>query len=578
MINLDFNIKSNLLFSKFKNQRKSFLKYCSKRDEILKNQPRYIPLEYYRDCHILVKYPHLLRNLSILNDQDFILYFLIAREHLFGIKIDIPDKMRQDPNFIVKAIKANHQIFPKLFPKDEPVSFNFKYGNADLKLKENSDIFPENLVNYFVKLNPEILKFVNWKEVDRELVIEILSKNISLCMNGDRELTLLAIECNPNALKFANIEFRNDEEIVLKAISQDKNLLQYATVSMIERILGNNELIDYSAEDRVNLILNGYPELFKYLPKHLKSDEEFLRELIKKDARLIQFIPEYLMFTDKEVKWIKYMEGNLEYIELDPLENSREEDWDLLSRFKSAIYLAPKYLRENKEFVLKCLKYHPECISSTRLQFLDDEEVMSFVLSKVPELFCYASDRLKDDKEFVMKYLDQYPEMFKYLSRRLGTDKELILKYVSCEKEPNINLSPFLNDEEFMLKLAERNPNLVNKFKGVSPEILRNLIEQNNNVESLISQYSNSESEEEIELAALSIGYLVEKHTCTVSSCKGKLPFTIRPSISVSRNQVDSWIKKRLEKEFDGLYIPLSTAMFVKGCFITEHISVYTSY
>ncbi|EFC39314.1 predicted protein [Naegleria gruberi] len=428
---------------------------------------------------------------------------------------------------------------------------------------------------YFINLNPKVLRFVKnrWKELDREVVLQALRKDIIAIYSLqalDREMALLVVETNPLALKYEHGVWQNDKEIVLKAISQNKNLLVYACDSIIEEVLRNRELIEYSQEDVINLVLNGVkekPSLFNYLPEHMKTNHEFVIKLVELDTRISEFIPESLKQNREFLMELVKYDRNAFYNCKDmDLRGSRQFLLNALSTYRFSLSSAPSHLKDDKEFVMECLTAYPADLDEASSRLRDDEQVVELVLKE----FNNASNRLKDDKDFVMKHIEEFPQMYQSLSQRLKSDKEIILKCASGGGV--ISNGYFFHDDDFVLELVERNAHIVETLGKITPEFAKKCIERNGFCYHLLKQHSMvTESDELDQLAALSRGYLADKHTEDIRPTYGFHKIKTRTSYE-DREIVDSWIKKRLEKQYDGLYISLSSPIFVKGKFVNTHI------
>ncbi|EFC37465.1 predicted protein [Naegleria gruberi] len=457
---LDMSFRSKLLLGKYTRQTSAFTKYCRKREEILSGKYSniyLIPVEFLRDCHVLMKYPPLLKHLLLKEgaDEEFVFFFLRGKsDHEFDYLFSSLDETwKCKISFIERAIQENYQTFRFLQREKQEEK---EYIPKDLKL------------NRLVELNPEIIRYlIKIDGFDIELLKKACKKNISLLrfIPCDRDFHISVIEHNPQALKYSKDLFRNDEEIVLRAITKDKTTLQYASDSIIERVLVRKELLKYSVEDIKSLVLSGVktkPSLFKYLPDSVKIDQEFVLKLLP-NVRV--FIPQSLKQSREfRMEWVKYDAKAFETCKDLELRSERQFLLNSLTTYRHTLRDAPPILKDDKEFVLECLKFPSNRLSETSERLRDDEQVVSCALMQQSSInFEYASDRLRDDKEFVMKNIELFPGMFSHISERLKKDKEIIVKYASTGKLKSLE-NEFMEDEGFVLDIVEKNPQLVLSF------------------------------------------------------------------------------------------------------------------
>ena len=147
----------------------------------------------------------------------------------------LPDEFRHDKAFVTDFVRQNADQLSGLSvgSRSDPILKEF-YNDIDITLVA--------INNY-----PPAIRYVSGELVNRrEVVLATVrnngillrlwsSRNItiarrdtdkSLC--GDREIVLTAIESNPSALKWASDELKADREVVLAAVRQDPKCIEYA--------------------------------------------------------------------------------------------------------------------------------------------------------------------------------------------------------------------------------------------------------------------------------------------------------------------------------------------------------------
>lgn len=123
----------------------------------------------------------------------------------------------------------------------------------------------------------------------------------------------------------------------------------------------------------------------------------------------------------------------------------------------------------DKENVLKLLKYNPLILQYANEKFKDDIDVVSEAIRKDVDAAVYASERILGTKEIVLDLLDIRPGVYKYITDELKNDEEIVFRYLKyCNYiSPNITYQyitdSLKNNKEFLKKTAER----INNYSGI---------------------------------------------------------------------------------------------------------------
>ena len=117
---------------------------------------------------------------------------------------------------------------------------------------------------------------------------------------------------------------------------------------------------------------------------------------------------------------------------------------------------ASKSKRNNKEYVLLAISYHPKQLQYASDKLKDDEDVVNASIKKEYWTIKYASERLKDNFNIISKAIDHslgYPEgVLKYASPRLQDNDELVVKALKMHPHSLQYASPRLQDNEEVAK------------------------------------------------------------------------------------------------------------------------------
>ncbi|EFC46027.1 predicted protein [Naegleria gruberi] len=264
--------------------------------------------------------------------------------------------------------------------------------------------------------NPEYLKMAT-----TENSLEFLQHSDKIDI--DRELLKAALMGHGENLKFCPFEYRNDIELVMLAVQN--NRFEIALEFASEEMKDNEQVVEES--------MKGVPSSFRFASERIRNQKEFA------------------------LKAISYLPSNIFY-----LSERLQNDWDIIEKtleLDGELILSLQFRREemmqNKEILLKILKscslYCRRCIfrylKSTDSALLKDQVVLqNFVLPKIltdgwnvknidtgkeDVKMVVETGNLKIDGPLILKQL----ELFKYAPLEIRSDIELVKKFVSKRGE-----------------------------------------------------------------------------------------------------------------------------------------------
>jgi len=118
----------------------------------------------------------------------------------------------------------------------------------------------------------------------------------------------------------------------------------------------------------------------------------------------------------------------------------------------------------DKENVLKLLKYNPLILQYANEKFKDDIDVVSEAIRKDIDATVYASERILGTKEIVLELLDIRPGVYKYITDELKNDEDIALRSLKYNTYIAQDFTDSLkNNKEFLKKTAER----INNYSGI---------------------------------------------------------------------------------------------------------------
>lgn len=137
-----------------------------------------------------------------------------------------------------------------------------------------------------------IEKMPAWARDDKELMVEYVQspmgdnstilKNVSMRLKGDRDIVTMALKRNGNQLKYASSDLCADAAIVETAPANTSSALEWADFRFLS---DRRQLLEWSRKFKISLA-NVSPEL--------RSDEAFVKELIKNNPESYRFADETL--------------------------------------------------------------------------------------------------------------------------------------------------------------------------------------------------------------------------------------------------------------------------------------------
>jgi predicted RNA-binding protein (virulence factor B family) len=178
---------------------------------------------------------------------------------------------------------------------------------------------------------PLLMKASESLRADKEVVLAAVSQNgeelefASKELQSDREVVLAAIDNNVSAIEFASDNFRNDKEVILTAVK--------------------NSSICGSA--------------FEYASEELKSDREFILEAVKKDAMALEYVSDDLR-SDRDIVLaaVKSNGRSLAHAS-EGLKSDREIVLEAIKIDGSAFQYCTESLKKDEEFICEAYKLNP---------------------------------------------------------------------------------------------------------------------------------------------------------------------------------------------------------------------------
>ncbi|MDP3301483.1 MAG: DUF4116 domain-containing protein, partial [Sulfuricurvum sp.] len=269
-------------------------------------------------------------------------------------------------------LKMDRELVSTAMKKD-----TFAFSMASDVLRDN-EIFILEYIKFASSLNFSWLLFISNR------------------LKNDRAFSLEIIKNDSNALAYLNESIRDDEIVILAAVSKHPSSLKYASSrlknsrSFIFKVVKENE--------------THFPGPFRYASRDLRSDKEFILECLRctEDSYILNNIADALKDDEDFIKQAIAISGySLEH--------------------------ASRRLQRKKELVFEAIKQSRDLyVVDNDKDLSDDKEVVIFALQHGTKLV-HASKRLRDDDDVVRIALEYNGTNFVYVSSRLQADESLKL-------------------------------------------------------------------------------------------------------------------------------------------------------
>jgi len=305
--------------------------------------------------------PGIIRNIAPVSDRELMEEAL--KDHVFNLEY-ASDDLKADKKLVLALVKKDWRVLrdaskvllsDSVFIAEAILCFNDNQ-EEDNSLVEDLFFLPfekeiidiNKVVNYLVTHYPRVLKQIapafdmeiictclNYtSEVDIPYIMDCISddlkktkafwvtavqkslymlKNAPLIYRQDKEVVLAAVLYDGELVEFAGESLRNDPEIYLAAISQINNRRGACDPGQILHLIPEK-----FRSDKAFLIkaVENYPRIFEHVTPDVRSDREFMLEIIKKTYGWIieyvspelqsdrQFIVEAAILNKDILRWL----------------------------------------------------------------------------------------------------------------------------------------------------------------------------------------------------------------------------------------------------------------------------------
>jgi hypothetical protein len=278
-------------------------------------------------------------------------------------------------------------------------------------------------------------------------------------------------------------QFANDKEFMLALLAYNGTYLQHAS----EELKADKEVI-------MAALKSGYSLPYEHVSDALKTDRDFLLEMVSLDAYCLEFFSEELKQDEQIVLAAAKNSGNaaLEFgaekfkknknILTEVVKNSHNALSFLAENEKNdkklvitavdhngyALQYASEQLRNDKDVVIAAVRNYGNALEYASEQLQNDKDLVITAVRTNGDALQYASEELQNDKDVAMAALINSTEAFEYVSERLQSDKEFILHAIGQKDEDAVDddLDSYISDnipeklkadKDFVLQMVKVN-------------------------------------------------------------------------------------------------------------------------
>lgn len=332
-----------------------------------------------------------------------------------------------------------------------------QYANINPELKNSRDIFLAALIFPILRAGP-ILQFAGEELRNNPEIVLIATKQdldsfqfASMSIRDNKDIVLKAIENGASGmqgscvLRYVSPRLQNDYDVVLASVKKC-NSLQYASDE-----LKQNENIVVAAISRDGLA-------FKHVDKSLRANKAYVLMAINNNGKALKYAAESFR-NDKEVvltaiKCKKHMlKSPLKYASYHLL-GDRDVVLEAVRHNKKALkYVISRYVLndgskycDDKEIILKAAPHYNTCFNQ-----INDDLILQAIYKSGAALQ-YAPIQFKNNKDIVLAAISTFPPAYAYASYALKCDTDVLDKFISSTSGPiNLSIIPdvVLNDDLF---------------------------------------------------------------------------------------------------------------------------------
>lgn len=274
--------------------------------------------------------------------------------------------------------------------------------------------------------------------------------NIVPVLFKNRDFVLLASKYYIHILYYADIRFRSDREIILKIANKDLEGLTY----MSQELREDKEFMRLLDSEISHLYLKS---VFEFASDNLKSDKEFVLEMVKKRGSLLYIVDNNLK-SDKEVVLTAVRQNTCVFqYASDNLKSNREFIFELVEYCGLSIQYASQNLKADREIALRAIKQNPFSLRYLDDKLKADREIVLIAIRGNGNVLEFVDNEFKRNQEVVFKAIKQNGDALKFVDEKLKNDPKFMMKVIRiCKNTQIISNDPVLRTNKELIRFAHK--------------------------------------------------------------------------------------------------------------------------
>lgn len=277
----------------------------------------------------------------------------------------------------------------------------------------------------------------------------LLLNNVADKFKNNKELVLIAIRNNVDALQYASDELKNNKEIAINAI----NIYYLSLKYLSNNIKDNKKLVLHS--------INIDGRALYYASDRLKNDKQVVLSAVKKYPDTIECASDRLK-ADKDIILSAFLctdSLNCVHYRTYILFYDKNMALDVLNIYKKPILkFSSNNITTDEEIVLKSIELSIDDLAYASIEIKNNKNFIIKITKKYGSVMQYLLE-LKQDKDVLLESIKKDKDALNYASDKLKNDKEVILEAVKINGLALYYASTYLkNDEEVVLEAIKNNP------------------------------------------------------------------------------------------------------------------------
>lgn len=284
---------------------------------------------------------------------------------------------------------------------------------------------------------------------------------------NDAEVVLHAIAENKAAIAFAGITLLSDKHFIAKALSIQPDLItDKALIEKIDPLLLEELEVGLAVVNRNGLYI-------QYLPEKLRCDRECILGAVKENGMALKLIKDHgktNLENDQEVVYEAVCQNGLA---IEHASDERKKDYEIARAAVAQNGLALKHIpNPSKEIIMEAIRQNPDAYQFSPWGMWGIKDVSKEAKYKRflhnPASITTANDEFKNDRELLFEMVTTDGNNLKYLLPEFQKDPEIVttavmkngeaLQYASVELRKNQTLIQEIVEE------AVKNNGLALKF------------------------------------------------------------------------------------------------------------------